>query len=151
MSCDFQLGGMTETLTIFLVSAADNLAALTELQTELLAHGHTVNSRALHARHMREMRDDGYLLLMGEDDPFFRRLIMEVAMADLFVLVLPDDHDAAFLAGVAHTSGVPVAAIGKPETPCSFMVRGCVSFWCTNGTEGLMKTIAEWPDLSEEA
>lgn len=140
---------MSKALTIFLVSAADNLAALTELQGDLLARGHTVQGRALHARTMQERRDSGGMLL-GEEDQLFERLAMEVAMADLFVLVAPDDHDTACLAGMAHVSGVPVALVdgAYPSLPSCFMLKGCVSFWCDMGS--ILEIVDEWPDLNEE-
>lgn len=140
---------MSKPLTIFLVSAADNLAELTELHSELLALGHTVQGRALHARMMQDRRDKGGILL-GEEDQLFEQLALQVAMADLFVLVAPDDHDTACLAGMAHISGVPVALVSNPypARQCSFMVKGCVSFWCDRGS--LLEVIAEWPDVNEE-
>lgn len=135
---------MSKPLTVFLVSAADNLAALTELQAELLARGHTVQGRALHARAMRERRDSGNLL-PGAEARLFEQLRLQVAMADLFVLVAPDDHDAACLAGMAQISGVPVAVVDGGANPqCSFMVKGCASFWL-NGAEALLEILADWP------
>lgn len=140
---------MSKPLTIFLVTTADNLAELGEIHRELAAHGHTVQGRALHARKMQERRDSGSILL-GEEDQLFEQLALEVAMADLFVLVAPDDHDAAFLAGMAHVSGVPVAIMGSITNPqCCFMVKGCVSFWL-ECTEALLETIAMWHVPLEE-
>lgn len=139
---------MNNPLTIFLVSAADNIAALAEVQGELLAYGHPVQGRARYTGAMQERRLSGSLLL-GEEDQIFEQLALQVAMADLFVLVAPDDHDAACLTGMAHISGVPVAIISRlPNPACCFMVKGCVRFWVET-VDALLEIIADWPDLNE--
>lgn len=134
---------MSKALNIFLVSAADNLDTLSSVQAELAAHGHNVQGRAHHARAMHARRDCGGMLL-GEEDQLFSELALQIGMADLFVLVPPDDHDVACLAGMAHVSGVPVAVIGiNPQ--CGFMVKGCVSFWLET-VDGLLEMLTQWSE-----
>lgn len=140
---------MSPKLTIMLVSAADNIASLGPLHRALTEQGHTVQGRALHARVMQERRDSGSILL-GEEDQLFEQFSLQVGMADLFLLVQPDDYDTAFMAGMAHVAGVPVAIIGDTQDiECCFMVKGCVSFWC-NSIECLLELLEEWPNLGEE-
>lgn len=138
---------MSECLTITLVSSAASQGVAIALRDELLARDHTVSNINVDAA-AGQPKDACQTILGPQNAVAFGQLTMLLGIADLVVLVLPADQDAACLAGMAHISGVPVAAISQGLTQeCCFAVRGCVSFWC-DGVESLLRVIADWPNLS---
>lgn len=140
---------MSSTLTIALVSSPERQLDVDVLRNDLLIQGHIVSNLTPHAAGNLPKTPQGNILL-GSDAQFFNQIALLVGMADLFVLFLPADHDAACLAGMAHISGVPVAVISEGlAQECCFSVRGCVNFWCEDTTR-LLEVISDWPDLSGE-
>lgn len=134
-------------LTITIVSSAESQEAAAALCEELLAREHTVSNINVHAA-AGQQKDFCQTIHSPQNAVAFGQLTMLLGFADLVVLVLPADQDAACLAGMAHISGVPVAAISQGLTQeCCFTVRGCVSFWC-DGLEKLLEIIADWPNLA---
>lgn len=137
---------MATTLTIALAAAPGHQLAADALRNDLLIHGHIVSHITPHTA-SSSPKD----ILLGEDQELFSQLTLLVGMADLLVLLLPADQNAACLAGMADISGVPVAAVESgTEQEHSFMLRGCVNFWCED-TSRLLEVIAEWPDLNEDS
>lgn len=134
-------------LTIAIVSSVESQDATAALCDALLARDHTVSNISVNAA-TEQAKDACQTMLSPQNAVAFGQLTMLLGIADLVVLVLPADQDAACLAGMAHISGVPVAAICRGLTQeCCFTVRGCVNFWC-DGTESLLSVIADWPNLS---
>lgn len=134
-------------LTITILSSAESQEAAAALCDELLARDHTVANMHVNAA-TEQAKDACQTILSPQNAVAFGQLTMLLGIADLVVLVLPADQDAACLAGMAHISGVPVAAISQGLTQeCCLTVRGCVSFWC-DGLEKLLEIIADWPNLA---
>jgi hypothetical protein len=141
---------MSNPLTIALVSSAENTVASADVRNELLAHGHIVSEITAYAA-TQGLICEGYTVLFGRNEQAFNDLTILVGMADLLVLLLPVDQDAACLAGMAQVAGIPVAVISNDsEQGCGFVLCGCVNFWCEN-TAGLLEIIRGWPDLGDEA
>lgn len=137
-------------MIIAIASSARSHAAALYLQAELAERGHAVSLIAPHCI-SGPSKDRGATILYPQGEQAFGRINMLLGIADLLVLPLPADQDAACVVGMAHISGVPVAVVRRdPAQECCFSIRGCVSFWC-RGVENLLEVIADWPDLHEEA
>ena len=136
---------MSKRLNIFVVSAV-TAETSGPVVRELVMRYHTVWDGYFKLRRQRDLEHGGGKVLLPDDEVAFNSFTLQTGMADLFVLVLPSDQNAACLAGMAHISGVPVAVVGERSQECCFTLRGCVQFWCDN-TDVLLRVIAEWPDL----
>lgn len=133
------------TLDIFIIANAENPEAVREAQCALTDRGHRLEDLTHAAQCLLQARDQRGILPPVQDR-LFDQLTLQLATADLFVLVGAPDFDAAVLVGMANISGVPIAYLGDPR-PCSLMVRGCVNLWLQD-VAALLETLGNWPQLN---